>query len=450
MTSSGDESEPLEESSEESAKNLLGFSTTEDSPPAGGELLFEDYDDGVGVDALLGISKDTPDDSAETEADSAPDDADCDSLTALEGGRAADARADEDEIDDDLLLFDEDEPDSVGHEAAEDDAVDFEPDDLVFEDEGGNDETTEPAVASPRARREPAADDDDTYWEELDRWVWDDDVPADSEPRVSREDAVDDDEPDSTVDDSDEDEEEEDRPRRRRGRRGRRGRQRRPATTAAESVAEDTESMAGDEDDSELGDVLFEDVSEDFVSVSQPESSRTPSRRSRADDEDTDEDTDDAPDGNADTKDDDDRPRRRRRGGRRPRSRRSSQRTVAEEDTWDEDDSTTSADGIEIDFEADEEVEEEEEERPHRSRRQRSVHGREGGEETRSSRSQRSGSSDSEGSEPSTRGEQQVTPEFRNVPSWQEAIACLALRSPGSDHADRRGPRGQNQRRRRS
>ena len=47
-------------------------------------------------------------------------------------------------------------------------------------------------------------------------------------------------------------------------------------------------------------------------------------------------------------------------------------------------------------------------------------------------------------------GRREVAPEFRDIPSWEEAIASLAIKSPGADHAVRSSSRRRGSRRRRS
>jgi hypothetical protein len=39
-----------------------------------------------------------------------------------------------------------------------------------------------------------------------------------------------------------------------------------------------------------------------------------------------------------------------------------------------------------------------------------------------------------------------VAPEFRDIPTWEEAIACLSLRTPTEDHARRTENRGRGSR----
>lgn len=232
MSSAGEGTERPGKSEEDAVRNLLGMGASE-APLAAGEVLFDDYEDGRGIDGLLGIVRE-PADDAEDQTPS--DDVVVDTVRV------------DDEFDDELIVFDEDDDDdfdgptdvSVTDATDEPDISDEEDADLVFSEDSRDAEevreTPNAGVEGPRRQSEPVAgkeqSGDDPYWNELDRWVWDDE-PPESALESSPDDPDEDEEEDefsvsagesssdvrssSLQDDADEGE----RPRR--GRRGRRG-----------------------------------------------------------------------------------------------------------------------------------------------------------------------------------------------------------------------------------
>ena len=482
MSSAGEEQDRFSKPKDEAIRNMLGMSP-DDAPPAAGELLFNDYEDGGGVDDLLGIVRDPADHAAnDPQAD-----ADTDSTIDVD-----------DAFDDDLIVFEEedfDEPAEVseaGGPAVNDGAVVFTEDDdsEVVREKLASVLDTAHHPSKPTAGQEQVGD--DSYWNELDRWVWDDEAPE-SAPAGELPDSEEEDEDDeddevaaaasgSSSDDpssaiNDETDEVARPHRRRRGRRGRRGRGRGSQNIESASEARVDEAALSDDDvtdEDDLTEILFEDASEDFVSVSPEKSpdSQSRRRRTRGDEEDDPEASlDESERGERGERgepgepgeDAEERPRRGHRGGRRGRSRRSEsspdRRPSADVGWDDDDDAADDAAADDAQFEFDDSDNEDDAEPPRKvMRRRRPSQLRDVATETQSQeeRPRRSrgyanrSDNEEESRDRSSRREREVTPDFRDIPSWEEAIASLSLKSPGVDHADRRGPRGRSSRRRRT
>ena len=108
------------------AEKLFGIEVnkTDDDTNVGSELLFDDYDDTSSIDNLLGITADD-----EPEERVKDDDVDFDSPESDEPEFEAEAYADE--VDDDLILFSE-----------EDDEAESDDDDVTFDEDDGEDDVT--------------------------------------------------------------------------------------------------------------------------------------------------------------------------------------------------------------------------------------------------------------------------------------------------------------------
>ena len=174
MANTGEGQDSLRKPDDDAVRSRLGLGS-DDAPPVAGELLFDDYDDGGGVDDLLGIVRDSADDN-ETED------------VALVADDESDI-----EFEDDVIVFEDETPavQSNSNPAAVESMAgenvvefsDLEDDDLVF---GDDDEEEDVAAAvapgaGPREEepiRKNEQPSDDSYWNELDRWVWDDEPPT--------------------------------------------------------------------------------------------------------------------------------------------------------------------------------------------------------------------------------------------------------------------------------
>ena len=479
MSSAREEQDPLNKSQDEAVRNMLGMGS-EDPPAAAGELLFDEYEDGRSVDDLLGIVRES--------ADDAPDHSSADSGS----GTAVEMNAD---FDEDLIFFEEDDQENCSSptEIPNADAADTETtpvfddndDEVLFADDFDDSEDpfedlTPAADPAPRPAKSPATPkpaSDDSYWNELDRWVWDDETAesanSDAESANSDEESANSDEesashendaeltttdseisPDNRSDVAKDDTEDSGRPRRRRrGRRGRRGRGRNRQETDSGSEAGIDSPVHSDDDD--LSEILFEEASEDFVSVSQEEAPPSQSEHHPLGSNDT-EDADVFQDESDSSEESRERSRRGRRGGRHRRSRRSkssSEGQVAAEINLNKEENEDPLDEAPFDF-RDSEDDAQPQRKP--TRRRPPAQRDSDDDQLDADRSRRSRSdakrSDTEQESPrrTSRRERGAASEFRKIPSWEEVIAALSIKSPGTDHADRRSSRGRGSRRRRT
>lgn len=359
-----------------------------------------------------------------------------------------------------------------------------------------------PAKAVDAGRKTTSSDED--YWKELDGWVWDDDAPKKpvaSASRVPDADEIDDDDDDDDIivsaapaaeDDDGED------PKRRRGRRrgGRgRGRSRRERSGTSAPAADESPSVADAADfDDDFSEILFEEDQEDFVSVSAAslkaqrrvrEEPPAPTSRKVEPDEIDDEEDDDVEKADVPRDESGDRPRRGRRGRRgRGRGREDAREPVRTEDRPaahaerpardenDMDDDDIEDDDLELsdfgDSDDDDEV-------PRRSDKSRTEPAR--GGSSRSDRPARDGQGpargrgrddrEGRGADPAERPRRQpvreprpaaapaaegegrrgprpprIAAEFQDIPTWEEAIGSLAIRTPTEEHARRAESRG--------
>lgn len=354
----------------------------------------------------------------------------------------------------------------------------------------GDSRTTDrSSVAKAADTGRKTAPSDDQYWNELDGWVWDDDAkkqPAAILPAVEDDnDDDDDDRENADASSSSRAVDDEDAPKRKRGRRrgGRgRGRGRRDEKESATSAPTASDSQRGSVDfDDDFSEIMFEEDQEDFVSVSAgsakaqrrlQDEPAPPALSDSEHDEEDDEDSGETPE-RADAGDNRASGSRRGRRGRRGRGRGRTEtqepargddrapargpRTVRDEDEIDDD---VVEDDIELVEFSDQD--DEEEELPRRGRGPRTEQpprgqGRGRGNSQRepgtrpvesSERPRRQPPKESRGAapdEPDNRRnprQPRVAAEFQDIPTWEEAIGSLAIRTPTEEHARRAENRG--------
>lgn len=342
-----------------------------------------------------------------------------------------------------------------------------------------------PPVAKSTDIGRKSAPSDDQYWNELDGWVWDDEAKKKPAAILPADDDDDDDGSENAeTSPSSRAGEDEDAPKRKRGRRrgGRgRGRGRRDEKEPATSAPSASDSQRGSVDfDDDFSEIMFEEDQEDFVSVSagsakaqrrlQDEPTTAAARQHENEiDEEDDEDSIEATE-RVETEDNRAAGSRRGRRGRRGRGRAEAQepargddrpaarapRTIRNEDEIDDD-------VVDNDIELSEfSDQDDDEELPRRSRGPRTEQpprsqgrGRGGSQRDPAPRSvestdrprrqpvkePRSASAD----EPDNRRNPRptrVAAEFQDIPTWEEAIGSLAIRTPTEEHARRAENRG--------
>ena len=150
MANTGEGQDSLRKSDDDAVRSRLGLGS-DDAPPVAGELLFDDYDDGGGVDDLLGIVRDSADDNEIEDVVLATDD------------------ESDIEFEDDMIVFEDEAPAVQSDTAAVDsmagvdeDVVEFsnlEDDDLVF---GDDDDAEEDVAAAVAPKAEPREEEPDT------------------------------------------------------------------------------------------------------------------------------------------------------------------------------------------------------------------------------------------------------------------------------------------------
>ena len=341
------------------------------------------------------------------------------------------------------------------------------------------------ANAAESGRKSPPADDE--YWNELDGWVWEDEsktkpaAASASRPSVVDDDDEDEDEeisaPAPVAKAGDEDEAPKPRRGRRRGGRGRGRGRREGKETASEIRTSDSPRGTVDLDD-DFSEIMFEEDQEDFVSVSagsakaqrrmkdDPESQGT--RKLEPDDADDVEDTGDDVERSEASEARSSGARRGRRG-RRGRGREESRepagpdkrsparpaRPARDEDNMDDD---LAEEDVELADFGDQDDEGELPRRRQGSRSESTPRGQGRGRGERDREPRVAESSDPPRRQPareprspatgdetaSRRGPRppRVAAEFQDIPTWEEAIGSLAIRTPSEEHARRAESRG--------